>query len=62
LLIFAHVIILLCDQNTNNIIYCCAKNLYYSDSGIPLNAILPIIGVQNKARFSFEEADLGKTG
>jgi hypothetical protein len=27
-----------------------------------LNAILPIIGVQNKARFNFKKAELGKTG
>jgi hypothetical protein len=27
-------------------------------SGVPLNAISPIIGVQNKARFSFKKAEL----
>jgi hypothetical protein len=31
-------------------------------SGVLLNAILPIIGVQNKTWFSFKEAELGKTG
>jgi hypothetical protein len=27
-------------------------------SGVPLNAILPIIGVWNKAKFSFKKAEL----
>jgi hypothetical protein len=31
-------------------------------SGIPLNAILLIIEVQNKARFNFKKVKLGKTG
>jgi hypothetical protein len=28
--------------------------------GVPLNAVLPVIGVWNKATFSFKKAELGK--